>query len=139
MENSNKIPKLILKASVLSAIIFWVQILFEDYSTVIGIIPYVILSIIPIFIICSLTIFFCILILYYSVRNKMSNNEIFRRFFPYNAIVIFCVCAYSIIISNFQIFVCIFFITAFFTLIQAWVWLCKPEINKKLIQKKLVS
>ncbi|APZ45102.1 hypothetical protein BW723_01780 [Polaribacter reichenbachii] len=138
MESSNKIPKLLVKASILSAIIFWIQVLFEDYNTVIRIIPYVFLSIIPIFIICSFTVFFSILILYYSVRNKMSNPEIFKRFFPYYTIVIFGICSYFIIISNFQTFVCIFFITAFFTLMQTWIWLCKLEINK-ISEEKNVS
>lgn len=129
MNSQNNIPRVLLKSSFLAFCIFWLQIAFEDFNTIIDIGFYIILSFVLIFIICSLTIFVCILIVYYIVRDNLNDRQIFKKFFPYSAILIFTFCAYCIVFSNFKTYVCIFFITVFFTLMQSWVWLCKTNSN----------
>lgn len=129
MNSSNKTFFTLLKASTLAFCLFWIQVAFVDIDTIFVIGPYIIFSFILIFIICTLIISVSILIIYYSARDILSDEKIFEKFFPYSAILIFCFCAGFVISSGFKNFVCIFFITVFFTLMQSWVWICSPSDN----------
>lgn len=132
MKSPNNIASTLFRASNLAFIIFWVQIAITNIQTITFIGPFIILSYLLIYIVCTITIFVTILILYYLVRNKLSNREIFKKFFPYSAILIFCFCACFVIGSKFDTNTCIFFITVFFTLMQSWIWICSPNKTKKL-------
>ncbi|TMM29523.1 hypothetical protein FDT66_10385 [Polaribacter aestuariivivens] len=109
------------KASILAVVIFWTLLLTEGFINELVLIG----AIIPISLVCSLTILITIVPFYTIEQTTLSNDKIFKKYFPYYAIVAFGISAYYIISSNFDEFVCLFFITAFFTLIQSWVWICK--------------
>ncbi|MFY0629973.1 MAG: hypothetical protein JXR05_06295 [Flavobacteriaceae bacterium] len=133
MNPSSNIPSTLLKSSLLATLIFWGLIIAEGFN--IEVIPFIIASIIPISIICSLTIMITIVPFYYIEENYMSNRKIFKKYFPYYSISIFGICSYCIVSLNFESFVCIFFITAFFTLMQSWIWIYKTPTTKKEKEK----
>ncbi|WP_435414690.1 hypothetical protein [Polaribacter aestuariivivens] len=113
------------KASILAVVIFWTLLLTEGFVNEFILIG----AIIPISLVCSLTILITIVPFYTIEQTTLSNDKIFKKYFPYYAIVAFGISAYYIISSSFDEFVCLIFITAFFILMQSWVWICKMPIK----------
>jgi hypothetical protein len=130
MKASSNLGVAILKATLMTTIIFWLFVFYDDFD--LGMIPYILLSIIPISIICSLTILFTIMPFFWFLKNNTSKKIIFEKYFPFYSIMIFLLFLYAIVISRFQEYVIAFFMSAFFILIQSWIWLCKPDINQKI-------
>ena len=124
-----RIPSTILKSTILATCIFWILIImsegFQSYM-----IPLVFLSMIPISICCAITILLTIVPFFWFRSNGLSdglghrNKIIFNKYFPFYAIVTFCLCLYGIIELTFAIS---FFLSAFFTTMQSWIWLAKEH------------
>ncbi len=129
MNFSNNLPSTIRKAIVLATLLFWAFILSEGFAGQVSI--FSILSIIPISIVCSLAILMTIVPFFLLAKENVSDDEIFKKYFPYYAITIFCFSSYAIISTDFESFICAFFITAFFTLMQSWIWISKTPITEK--------
>ena len=127
MTTSNKLAPIILKASLLATIIFWILDISSGYYNHIS--PFIIFSIIPIAILCSIVICITIMPFIWSEREDKNRNEIFKKYFPYYSIIAFAICCYFIIESNFEKSTCTFFITAFLTMMQSWVWICKVSVT----------
>jgi branched-subunit amino acid transport protein AzlD len=109
----------------MASIIFWLIILPEFNSdSVIALIP---LSLIPIFLCCLFTIVFTVFPFFWFHDETKSQLQIFKRYFPYYAIVSFFICCFSIHQFNYELFALAFFTAAFFTLLQTWIWVSKKE------------
>lgn len=126
------ISSTIMKATMLSTTIFWLVIFSEDFQE--EMFPFVLISIIPISICCALTIFITI-VPFFSCINKIEITNIYKKYFPFYAIVIFCLCFYGIWESHFNVYPISFFVSAFFTCMQSWTWIVKdnmlPETQSK--------
>ena len=131
MQQSSNILPVMLKSSLVATILFWISVCFinSDFDSFVLVLLFI--SIIPISIVCSLAILFTIVPLFLLEEKDISSDIIFRKYFPYHSIAIFSISTYFMITTNFDELVTCFFISAFFTLIQSWIWLCKP--NKKLV------
>lgn len=129
MRSLRNIPSTLVKSTLLAAFIFWLMIFSSsDFEY-----PVIILfSLVPIFIVCALTITFTIVPFLILEDKGLSVENIFKKHFPYYAVLAFGIAFYCIIISDFDEFLSAFMLSAFFTLMQSWVWLCKPPINKTL-------
>ena len=128
MNSSKNLGSAILKAILFATLLFWTLFISENTNSNMS--YFVLLSIIPIAIICSITIFITITPFFWLAKENVTDKEIFKKYFPYYSIIAFGISSYFIISTNFEGFVCAFFITAFFTLMQSWVWICKIPTNK---------
>ena len=127
----NNIPSTTLKSTGFATILFWLLI---STSERMGndVFLLILISTIPIIIICLLAITFTTMPFYWLEKNKLNSNQIFNKYFPYYSIMLFGICSYFIVISNFESFVVSFFITAFFTASQTWIWIFKLKKNEIL-------
>jgi hypothetical protein len=130
MNSSGNLSSTLLKAICLATILFWVLIISEGFNQISLLI---LISIIPIAIVCSLTIIVTITPFFWLAKEGVTDLKIFKRYFPYYSIITFGISIYYIIDTNFESFVCAFFITAFITLMQSWIWICKPN---SIVQNK---
>lgn len=131
MKTSSNLAPTILKSIVLATILFWFFIFSKEFDA--DMVMFLFLSIIPISIFVFFTIIITIMPFIWFKKENINKDKIFKKYFPYYSIIAFSISAYNIIDSNFNIFDCGFFITVFITLVQSWVWLCKPDNNKKLV------
>ncbi|MDO5980097.1 hypothetical protein [Flavivirga spongiicola] len=115
-------PSVILKSTILATCIFWIILISENFQN--DMIPFVFLSIIPISICCTVTILFTIMPFFLLKKDGSSNKSVFKKYFPFYAIVSFSLCCYGVIELTFAIS---FFISAFFTTMQSWIWLAKDN------------
>jgi len=121
------ILKTSLKAMLLATIIFWSLVgVLEGAST--EAFPFVFLSMIPIFICCFLAILFTVTSIFSYLEGTMTNDTIFKRYFPYYAIILFIICSFSILKFSFDSIAIAFFTTLFFTAMQSWIWYSKTFI-----------
>lgn len=119
-----------LKSTLLATVLFWsLAGIFEGAS--VEAVPFIFLSTIPIFIICFFALLFTVAPFHSLYESKMENENIFRMFFPYYAIIHFGISIISIIYSNFDSIFIIFFTSAFFTAMQSWIWFFKTTKNEK--------
>lgn len=121
-------PLILAKSSLLSFCIFWGIIFIVDFEP--GMFGFIVLSIIPISIVCSTFILFTIFPFFWRKSNKVSKANIFRTYFPFYAIIVFGFSLFGTIIAKFYIFPISFFASAFFTTMQAWVWFSRDYKNK---------
>lgn len=119
------IPLTIIKATGLSAIIFWSVIFTETFESEMFL--FVLLSVIPISICCALTICLTIAPFYWSKKEDTNLKSTYDRYFPFYAIVLFSLCAYAIIGSDFDVYIMAFITSAFFTALKSWSWIIEPE------------
>lgn len=116
----------ILKSSLLAMVIFWTINLTETFN--LDLLPFVFLSFIPIFICCTLTILITICPFYYLLTTKDCNKKkVFKNYFPFYSIIVFALCCYGIYVFGSEIFIVSFFITAYLTSAQSWVWFSKNK------------
>lgn len=114
------------KSSLLAASIFWIIILSDTFEW--EMIPYIFLSLIPIYIICALTILITICPIFWFLKNDNYNNQqIFKTYFPLYTILMFSLCVYYVYKTSTDIIVLSFFISAFITTTQSWVWFTKEK------------
>lgn len=118
-------PLTLVKATGLSFVIFWGIILTEETFRL-NTLPYIILSIIPVGICCTLTICLTVLPFYWSKNEGTTFKTVYNTYFPFYAIALFGICIYTHIRSNFQIFPVAFIAAAFFTLLKSWIWIISP-------------
>ncbi len=119
------VPSVILKSTLLSASIFWIIVMSEDFN--LDMIPFIFFSFIPISLCCLITILFTITPFFWLKKMNMSNNEVYKKWFPYYAIICFSLCFYGVIKSNFNIYPISFLASAFFTTMQSWIWFAKAN------------
>lgn len=114
---------ILLKSSLLATLIFWTMIAHSvgDFLPIA-----IVFSMIPIMLMSSFSIIVSIL-----PFVGINRQDSFKKYFPYYSIVVFCLFTYFLVESNFEEFLSAFFISAFFTLMQAWVWICKSPLNQK--------
>ena len=124
MNSSGNLSSTLLKAICLATGLFWILIISEDFNQISLLI---LISIIPITIVCSITIIVTITPFFWLAKENVSNHEIFKKYFPYYSIITLGISTHFVILSNFESYVCAFFITAFITLMQSWIWICKPN------------
>lgn len=128
MNHLARLVSILLKSSLLATLIFWLMIA-EDFG---AFLPFaVILSTIPITLICSFSILVSILPIV-----EFGGQDSFKKYFPYYSLVVFGTFVYFLFESNFDEFLTAFLVSAFFTLMQAWVWICKSPLNPKKNNKK---
>lgn len=123
MINSASLIRILLKSSLLASFIFCLVIA-DDFG--VELIYLVTLTFIPIVLVCSFTILVSIVPII-----KFGGQDSFVKYFPYYSISVFMIFTYFLIDSNFDEFLSAFTVSAFFTLMQAWVWLSKNNLNKK--------
>lgn len=130
-----------LKAALLATLLFWLLIISDENNFDSYLIGIIIISYIPIFMVCSVTILFTIVPFFLIEKKDISNDKMFKKYFPYYTVVVFVISLFYTLTSNYKNFTSAFFITALFTLMQTWIWLCKPKLytEKKITEKKLVS
>jgi FtsH-binding integral membrane protein len=118
-----------LKATVLATLLIWV-LNANEHNFNIEIAPFIVLSTIPIWIVCFTSITLTIVPFSAFKKLKTSNKQVFKRYFPYYSICMFIGCVTACVYSSFDEFVITFFITAFFTATISWVWFFKKkELN----------
>lgn len=115
------------KSAILAICIFWIINLTYDFHR--EYIPFMFLSLIPIYFCCALIIIFTICPIFWFFGNAhYSKERIFKTYFPIYTIVMFGFCIYCIYKTSFEIFVLSFFITAYITTSQSWAWFAKEKI-----------
>lgn len=122
---------ILLKASFMATVLFWTIILSEVSMNDSFMVAIIIFSYIPIFIVCSLFILFTIVPILFFDTKDLNSSEMFHKYFPYYSIIIFGISFFFIILSNFDKVISAFYITAFFTLMQSWIWICKTPTSEK--------
>jgi hypothetical protein len=138
MNASKNLAPTLLKATLLATFLFW-TLIFEESSTDLEIVPFMFLSVIPISIVCSLTILITVMPFHWFKNEELTNPQIFKKFFPYYSIIAFVISSYCIVNSNFNHSVNVFFMTAFFTLLQSWIWLFKTPKHPQKMKNNLKS
>ncbi|TJY36416.1 hypothetical protein [Pontimicrobium aquaticum] len=118
------------KSSLLAASIFWIIILSDTFNW--DMVPYIFISLIPIYVICALTILITICPIFWFLENDNYNKQrIFKTYFPIYTTLMFSLCAYSIYKISTDIVVLSFFISAYITTVQSWVWFTKEKVEIK--------
>ncbi len=112
--------KSILKSIFLSGIIFWLVIFSESFNA--DMLFWAFLSIIPISLCCSFTIFTTIAP-WFILNSGMKPREVYVKYFAYYAILCFALCFYGVWKNDFNIYAISFFASAFITTMQTWNWL----------------
>ena len=124
------VPGNLAKSCILASAIFWIIIGSHDWDNHMALVVF--LSFIPIFLVVTVVIIGSICpIFWISERENFNKQQIFRTYFPYYAISMFGICAFGIIVSNFDIYLMAFFTSAFITTCQSWVWFAKEKELKK--------
>ncbi len=119
------------KSSLLAASIFWIVLLSSDLGMNWDFIPYMFLSLIPIYIICALTILITICPIFWFLENdNCSRQRIFKTYFPIYTIIALGFCLYRVYKSSFDILDLSFYVSAYITTVQSWVWFAKTK-NKQ--------
>ncbi len=122
------IPLTLVKATGLSAILFW-AIIFTNKFNYIDTIPFVFLSLIPISICCALVICLTIAPFYWSKHEDTRYKTVYNTYFPFYAIIIFSLCLFGSIQADFDTHLTAFFASAFITTSKSWEWLAKTDAS----------
>lgn len=116
------------KSSLLAASIFWIVLLSSDLGMNWDFIPYMFLSLIPIYIICALTILITICPIFWFLENDNYNKQrIFQTYFPIYTIIVFSFCVYCIYYTSTDSMIVGFFTSVYITTAQSWVWFAKEK------------
>ena len=113
-----------LKSTLLAASIFW--LFYIDHVFTSRIITYVLISFLPIFICCLMTIsasiypFFLI-----GGKSKIARQKTFTIYFPYYVMIAFSFSGVLLNATQFDPFLLSFLTSAFITTCQSWVWFAK--------------
>jgi hypothetical protein len=119
------------KSSLLAASIFWIIILSNTFDW--DMVPFIFLSLIPIYVICALTILITICPIFWFLENdNYSKQRIFKTYFPIYTTLMFSLYAYSIYKSSLDFFFDLsFYASAYITTTQSWVWFSKEKVEIK--------
>lgn len=102
-------------------------------------IPFIVLSIIPIWLVCYLSILTTIVPFYQFEKNRFTNQQIFNKYFPYYTIVCFGICTTFLFFTYYNITSVYFFTTVFLTASMSWIWLFKEKTNPIKMNLKLLQ
>ena len=108
MNSSKNLALIILKAILFATILFWTLII-SDEGLNKNILSFAIISIIPIAIVCSIAVIVTITPFFWLAKEGVSDKDIFKKYFPYYSLIAFGISSYFIISTNFEDFVCAFF------------------------------
>ncbi len=115
------------KSSLLAFVIFW-SIIISNEGFDADMSLFFIFSFIPILLCVAVIVITTIYSIFWTVTTKTRTPKtVFKRFFPYYAIIAFSIIAYGIISSDFNVFAIAFFTSAFITVCQSWVWFAKTD------------
>lgn len=115
------------KATALASILFWILMLGpKDDSEYLIFLP---VSVIVLFLICLGMISGTIVPIYWIEKNNLTNPQIFRKYFPYYAILFFAFCCFLFIKFNFDFMLLKLISIAFITAMQTWIWFFKPKTS----------
>lgn len=130
------LPLNLAKSSMLALAIFWIVISSKEGLDN-DLVVLILLSFIPIFLVVAIVIIGTICPIYWLTKKESFNNlQIFKTYFPYYTIVAFLICVFGIIISDFEIYLIAFYVSAFITSSQSWVWFAEEDKLKKLFSQK---
>lgn len=131
-QKTMNVPSNLAKSCLLASAIFWTIIGSHDWESSMLLIAF--LSLIPIFLVVTVVIIGSICTIFWVFEKKDFNKQqIFRTYFPYYTIIMFGICTFGIIVSNFDIYIIAFFTSAFITTSQSWVWFAKEKELKTTI------
>ncbi|MBQ0787459.1 MAG: hypothetical protein KBT69_08165 [Oceanihabitans sp.] len=120
------IPHNIAKSSLLAGSIFWTILATDNFNW--GMIPVVFLSFIPIFICCSLVILVTICPIFWLLESEhYSKQKVFKTCFPIYTIITFSLCCYGIYHAFSEVYMIGFYVSAYITTAQSWVWFGKEK------------
>ena len=120
----------ICKSTILATAVFWI-ILISNFFYV-EMIPFVPLSMIPIFFCCAITISLTICPLFWWFESsKFDKKQVFETFFPFYSIAAFGLCVALIIDCNFESYCIAFATSAFISTSQSWIWMAKSSTISK--------
>lgn len=121
------LPLNLAKSSLLALAVFW-TIIYAEEGLDHDLFLFMLLSFIPIFLVVTIVIVGTICPIYWIAKKEHINNtQIFKTYFPYYAILAFLICVFGIIVSDFDIYLIAFFVSAFITSSQTWVWFAKEK------------
>lgn len=124
------IPSNLAKSCLLATSVFWIVIISEDFEA--NMLPFVFLSLIPIFLCVTIVIMLTICpFFWWKNQANFNNRQVFKTYFPYHAIMAFVICVLGIMASDFDIYLIAFFSSAFITINQSWLWFAKEEKQQK--------
>ena len=119
-------PKNLGKSSLLASVIFWIIIGRKEFDM--GMIPLVMLSYIPIFLCVTIVIIGSICpFFWFNTNESYTKVQVFKRCFPYYTCIAFTLCCYGIINSDYDLYFSAFWISAYITTNQSWVWFAKED------------
>lgn len=119
--------KNICNSTLLATTVFWMILGSDQFN--LDDISFVLLSMIPIFICCAVTISFTICPLFsWFVSEHFDRKQVFKTFFPVYNIVVFEICVALIVACRFENFSIAFSAAAFVSTSQSWIWMTK-DIN----------
>ena len=114
------------KSCVLAAMVFWIIAGVEIGEA--NIILIVLLSFIPIFFVSSIVILTTICSVFWiAEKSSLCKIQVYKRYFPYYAIIMFGIAAFGIISTDFSPLSIAFFSSAFLTTSQSWIWFAKTK------------
>ncbi|MDG5492668.1 hypothetical protein [Psychroserpens sp. SPM9] len=120
------VPSNLAKSCSLATIIFWAVIAIEPIEF--NALPFVILSVIPVFFCTSLVIVLTICPFFWTAKTKGANPvKVFKTWHPYYTIICFGISISVIVLADFESFIIAFFTSAFITTNQSWVWFAKAN------------
>lgn len=120
------IPTNIGKSTILATCIFWTINLTHEGD--LDFAPIIILSLIPICICVTLTILITICPIFWAFKKENDSNiTLVKKLFPYYAIVAFSLCVFGATASNYDFYFVSFFIAAYLTTAQSWIWFAKEK------------
>nr|WP_321236241.1 hypothetical protein [uncultured Psychroserpens sp.] len=125
------VPNNLSRSCLLAFAIFWIVILSNEGIDE-DIILILFLSFIPIFMVASLVILSTVCpIFWFTAKQGFSKQEVFKTYHPYYVVIAFGLSVFGILSTNFNINMIAFFVSAFITTNQSWVWFAKEKTNGK--------
>ena len=120
------VPSNIAKSCLLAFVVFWTVIATEELRA--SFIPIIFLSAIPIALCVLTTIMVTICpIFWIAASPSFTTKAIFKTYFPYYSMLSFGLCFYGAYTVGFSVYPTAFFISAYVTTCQSWVWFTKSE------------
>ena len=117
------------KSSLLALTIFWLVIWSKEFEA--DMMPFVMLSFIPILICVSIVVVLSICPFFWSANKTIYTKvQVFKMCFPYYTIIAFVLCGYGVMASGFDLYFSAFWISAYITTNQSWVWFAKEPVIK---------
>lgn len=116
----------ICKSTMLATAVFWIILITDRFNA--EMIPFVPLSMIPIFFCCAVIISLTISPLFWwFASSEFDKKQVFETFFPIYSIAAFGLCVALIIGFNFESYSIAFATSAIISTSQSWIWMAKSS------------